>query len=680
MARPSYSRPSSTPAWRMCRNSGWHTRQETSSRKKLVLASSVPISPNGHAESIKEIGRNRQNLKHIVITSIFRGGQNWRGVSHPLNSVDEPRDRLVAVVGRKGAAAMTGPTRGQTMVDVFLGYLRREGARVVFGVPGGLLHPFFQAVERDEELQLVITKHEEGAAFMADGFARTARGLAVCAGTAGPGSTNLLTGVSVAYADGVPLLVVTGQAPSHALGKGAAQETAAEDIDIVSMFKPITKYSAMVISPETMPHHLRRALRRALSGRPGPVHLNIPVDFWNVPITDHQFAPGRYRPTTSAFDRKAVKKASKALMEARRPAILIGSGVAIAGAERIYQDLSELLAARVATTPRAKGVFPEDHPHSLGVLGFAGHQAARSVMLGDTVDVLLTVGASLNETATFNWNRALQPSECLIQIDIDADRVGRNYPVDIALVGDAKTVGVELMFALWRHLEQGAAPQSRWRHEPVGTQESTRYLNAELRVSDAVPLTPQRWRADLQQVLPADAIVFSDIGGHMLFNIQHLCIGREQRFMLNLGFGSMGHGTSAAVGAALAAPERPVVSIIGDACFTMNGMELLTAREYGVPVVWIVENNQMHGITWHGSRLVEKGAGMESVVYKRPVDIAAIAKAMGLAAWVVTKPGEIMEIFPEALTRGPSLIEVLVDPEIAPPIGDRANTIAGFKR
>ena len=575
---------------------------------------------------------------------------------------------------------MTGPTRGQAMVDVFLSYLRREGARVVFGVPGGLLHPFFQAVERDDELDLVIAKHEEGAAFMADGFARTTRGLAVCAGTAGPGSTNLLTGVAVAYADGVPMLVVTGQAPSQALGKGAAQETAAEDIDIVSMFKPITKYSAMVISPETMPHHLRRALRRALSGRPGPVHLNIPVDFWNVPITDHQFAAGRYRPATAAFDRKAVKKAAEALMMARRPAILIGSGVATAGAERIYQDLAELLAARVASTPRAKGVFPEDHPHSLGVLGFAGHQGARRIMLGDSVDVLLTVGASLNETTTFNWNRALQPAETLIQIDVDADRIGRNYPVDVPLVGDAKTVGVELMFALWRQIEQGDVPQSRWRYETNDCADEARYLNSALRQSDAVPLTPQRWRADLQKVLPADAIIFSDIGGHMLFNIQHLCIGRDQRFILNLGFGSMGHGTTAAIGAALAAPKRPIVSIIGDACFTMNGMELLTAREYEVPVVWIVENNQMHGITWHGSRLVEQGDGMESVVYKRPVDIAAIAKAMGLAAWVVTKPGELMDVFPEALTRGPSLIEIVVDPEHPPPIGDRAKTVAGFKR
>ena len=169
------------------------------------------------------------------------------------------------------------------MVDVFLRYLRAEGAKVVFGVPGGLLHPFFAAVESDPQLKLVVAKHECGAAFMADGYARTGRCLAVCAGTSGPGATNLLTGVAVAYSDGVPLLVVTGQAPSHALGKGAAQETPPEDIDIVAMFKPITKYSAMIPSPDRLSHHLRRALRLALIGRPGPVHLNVPVDFWDKP-------------------------------------------------------------------------------------------------------------------------------------------------------------------------------------------------------------------------------------------------------------------------------------------------------------------------------------------------------------------------------------------------------------
>jgi acetolactate synthase-1/2/3 large subunit len=565
-------------------------------------------------------------------------------------------------------------------LDVFLRYLVAEGATVVFGVPGGLLHPFFEGVEHHPDLRLVVTKHEEGAAFMADGYARTSRKLAVCAGTSGPGSTNLLTGVSCAFADGVPMLVLTGQVPSHAMGRGAAQETAATDMDIVAMFKPVTKYSAAVESPDRLAQHLRRALRLALTGRPGPVHLNVPVDFWGKPADEIWFDPKTYRPTTHLFDRTAVATAAEKLLRAKKPTLLIGSGVVTAGAEEHVRALAELLQARVATSPRAKGALAEDHPLSLGVLGFAGHAQAKKTLLGTDIDLLFTVGASLNETTTFNWNPCLRTGKTLMQLDIDADRIGRSYPVDVSLVGDAQTILVELVYHIHRLIREGARPASVWPSEPALARGHDRYDRPALRTSDAVPLTPQRWRADLEQALPDDAIVFSDIGGHMLFNIHELCIRERQKFVINLGFGSMGHGTCAPIGAALASPERPVVSIIGDGCFTMNGMEVLTAAEYRVPVVWIVENNQMHGITWHGSKLVSGGKPMESIRYKRPLEIAAIARAMGVAAWVVDRPGQMKDALSEALRSGaPALVEVRVDGSISPPLGDRAKTVAGFK-
>ncbi len=565
-------------------------------------------------------------------------------------------------------------------LDVFLQYLVAEGAHVVFGVPGGLLHPFFEGVEQHPALRLVVTKHEEGAAFMADGYARTTRKLAVCAGTAGPGATNLLTGVSCAFADGVPMLVLTGQVPSHAIGRGAAQETAATDMDIVGMFRPVTKYSAAVESPERLAQHLRRALRLALTGRPGPVHLNVPVDFWGKPADEIWFDPKTYRPTTHLFDRNAVAAAAEKLLRAKKPALLVGSGAVTSGAEEHVRTLAELLQARVATSPRAKGALPEDHPLSLGVLGFAGHAHAKKTLLGNDVDLLFTIGASLNETTTFNWNPQLRAGKSLIQLDIDADRIGRSYPVDVALVGDAQTILVELVYHIHRMIREGASPASTWPSEAPLPRGHERYDQPALRTSDAIPLTPQRWRADLQEVLPSDALVFSDIGGHMLFNIHELCMRENQKFVINLGFGSMGHGTCAPIGAALASPKRPVISIIGDGCFTMNGMELITAAEYGVPVVWIVENNQMHGITWHGSKLVSGGKPMESIRYKRPLEIAAIARAMGLPAWVVDRPGQMQDVLKEALRMGaPAVIEVRVDGSISPPLGDRAKTVAGFK-
>lgn len=570
-------------------------------------------------------------------------------------------------------------SQGTRVIDVFLSYLKAEGVEVVFGIPGGLLHPFFEVLEADPALRLVVTRHEEGAAFMADGYARVTRRLSVCAGTSGPGATNLLTGVACAFADGVPMLVVTGQAASHALGKGAAQETSREDMDIVAMFRPVTKYSAMVVSPESMTQHLRRALRQALNGRPGPVHLNVPVDIWDKPLVEAWFDPSTYRPDTRTFAREAVDRAARALLHARRPTILAGAGVAVSGAEEHLTVLAELLSARVATTPRGKGIFPEDHPLSLGVMGFAGHADARRTLLGSDTDVLLTVGTSLNETATLNWRPELARARTLIQLDIDAERIGRNYPVDIALVGDAQTVLVELVYHAHRLIREGAEPSSTWDREPPLVRGHDRFLDPEMRTSGAVPLTPQRWRVDMEEALPDDAIVFSDIGGHMLSNIHHLCIGARQKFVLNLGFGSMGHGTVAPIGAALALPGRPVVAIVGDACFTMNGMELLTAVEHDVRVVWIVENNNMHGITWHGSKLVGSRQPLDSVRYRRPLDVAGIARAMGLAAYVVAEPGEMQSALRAALAQpGPALIEVRVDGSICPPLGDRAKSIAGF--
>jgi acetolactate synthase-1/2/3 large subunit len=376
-----------------------------------------------------------------------------------------------------------------------------------------------------------------------------------------------------------------------------------------------------------------------------------------------------------------VDQAAAALLEARYPLLLVGSGASAAPARKELLKLVEELDALVVTTPRAKGVFPEDHPASLGVFGFAGHAQARQVALGSDVDLLLTVGASLNETTTLNWNPKLGAGRRLIQLDIDPERIGRNYPVDVALIGDAATVLLELRHHLRRRKENGQAPQAAWRLAARRWQNHERFDDPAARLSNAVPLTPQRWRVDLEAALPDNAVVYSDIGAHMLFNIHHLTIRGAQRFMLNLGFGSMGHGTVAPIGTALACgPEVPVVAIIGDACFAMSGMELLTAAEHGARVVWIVENNHMHGITWHGSKLVNGGRPMTSIVNRHPFSVAAVAAAMGLPSHTVTRPGELTEVLPGALRAGgPVVIEVLVDPAIAPPLGDRAKTVAGFK-
>jgi acetolactate synthase-1/2/3 large subunit len=273
----------------------------------------------------------------------------------------------------------------------------------------------------------------------------------------------------------------------------------------------------------------------------------------------------------------------------------------------------------------------------------------------------------------------LRPSGALIQLDIDADRIGRNYPVNIPLVGDAQAILVELAYHIHRRIRDGVPPSSRWKEGPSLERGHARYDSPSARTSEGVPLTPERWRVDLEEVLPEDAVIFSDIGGHMLFNMHHLCIRRGQRFFINLGFGSMGHGTVAPIGAALALPGRPVFALVGDGCFAMNGMELITAAEHDVPVIWIVESNNMHGITWHCSKLLSRGTPMRAAVYKRPLEVAALARAMGLHARVVDRPGQMQDAVRALLhLEAPGVIEVRVDPTVVPPLGERAKVLAGF--
>lgn len=605
--------------------------------------------------------------------------------SEDLTTAELRPSRIAARSVRREFAEQTNDVVGPkvdlrcSLVDAFVSHLEELSVDTIFGVPGGLLHPFFEAIERHSLLSLIVTKHEAGAAFMADGYARIKRTLAVCAATSGPGATNLLTGVGVAFSDGVPLLVLTGQAASKNLGRGAVQESGPQDVDIVKMFEPVTKYSAMVDHPARFTHHLRRALRLAISGRPGPVHLNVPVDFWSEWVDLEELELERHTPSNKVFDPRAVERAAAALSRASRPVILAGGGVRDGQAAQPLRRLAERLGALVVTTPRGKGVFPEEHPRWAGVCGYGGHNCATELMLGDEPDVLFAVGASLNETTTFGWHPELMPSETFIHLDIDPERIGRSYPVDIGLLGDAATILDELAERVAdtderRSLREGWAA----RHRGPSLRASSLQLN--LALSGNTGLTPEAWRAELEAVLPDDALIFSDVGGHMLFNIHHLRIKQDQDFILNLGFGSMGHGTVAPIGAALADPGRPVVSIIGDGCFAMNGMDLLVAVEHDIPVVWIVENNQMHGISWHISKMLS-GHPLESINPDKPVDIASIARSMGVQTHVVESLGQLQRPLYDALEqrRGPTLIDVRVDPTVAPPMEGRAKAIGGFR-
>ncbi|HEX7009694.1 MAG TPA: thiamine pyrophosphate-binding protein, partial [Phycisphaeraceae bacterium] len=262
-------------------------------------------------------------------------------------------------------------------VQLLVRYLEGEGVEYIFGIPGGPLMPLYEAIFDNGRIRPIITKHEEGAAFMADGYARVRGGLGVCCATTGPGATNALTGVACARLDSIPLMVLTAQVAISAFGKGAAQESSVQGLDVVELYRSATKASLMLLSAAKTAETVQSLLRKALTGRPGPVHLNLPADLAKRKATPWSGRPPKeYRTQPLCFDRQAVKAACNLLIHARRPAILAGHGVYLSRAWQELIRLAQRLGIPVATTPKGKGVFPEDHVLSLGVLGFAGSPQA----------------------------------------------------------------------------------------------------------------------------------------------------------------------------------------------------------------------------------------------------------------------------------------------------------------
>jgi acetolactate synthase I/II/III large subunit len=559
-------------------------------------------------------------------------------------------------------------------IALLLKYLEAEGVRTVFGIPGGPLMPLYEAMSELATIRPILTKHEQGASFMADAYARVSGTLGVCCATTGPGATNLLTGVTCAYADSIPLLVLTAQTSTGAFGKGAAQESSAHGVDVVEMFKPVTKMSAMLVSGEKMADTIRLALRAALTGRRGPVHLSLPSDLMKKLVPADLVPPKHYRAATAAVDREAVKKASQALLRAKKPAILAGHGVNLALAHPELKALAERLAIPVATSPKAKGAFPEDHLLSLGVFGFAGSPRSDAYLLSGEVDVLLVAGSSLGELVTHNWDKKLQP-QTLIQIDVDPREIGKNYATAVGIAGDAK--------ACLRELDAQLEADLRWK-EDVGElvsarQDALRAFKAahprcqapETLLSDAVPLKPQRVVHELRQWLPDDALLLVDIGNAMAWALHYFPVTSPDAFYLNLGMASMGHAVAGAVGAKLAAPDRPVVALCGDAAFAMNGMELHTAVEAELPVVWVVLNNQGHGMVHHGETALY-GGKVSTSLFRVPIDVAAVARGLGAQTLTVKKPEELARALKAALSSsGPFVLDVHVDMAERPPMGRR---------
>ena len=511
------------------------------------------------------------------------------------------------------AAPIFEPESMRRGADLLIQMLGDAGVDVVFGLPGGAISPVHDALI-DSKIRVVTTRHEAGAMFAAAGYAHATGKLGVVAVTSGPGALNAMTGLASAWCDGLPVLLLVGEVPRAAHGKGVLQDGSAFGLQIVEMARYVSKLAAEVPRPSALPHLARRAIATALSGRRGPVVLTLPVDVMTAQVGRPRTAGSI---TMGGFVEAAIlDEVTELILRAERPLILAGSGVRGNGAPARLRTVAERLRCPVATTPKAKGVFPEDHPLSLGVCGMGGHPSARAY-LETQPDVIIAIGTSLGDMATDGFSPLLQASRALIHVDIDARQLGKSYtPSHAVVASSAEFLGGVADLLGDRSVPHRRSPGGVRRHPLASSTKPQR-------------IAPHDAIAEIQAILPKDAIYTVDSGEHFIFATHYLEISEPDSFIVMTGLGSMGQSIGAAIGAKLAHPERPVVAICGDGCFAMNAFEVATAVAERLPIVVFVFNDERLG-------MVENGH--ENVYGRRPayptgaIDVCEIAHGLGATA------------------------------------------------
>jgi acetolactate synthase-1/2/3 large subunit len=547
--------------------------------------------------------------------------------------------------------------------EILVRYLENEGVEYVFGLPGGHLLTFYDAL-RQSSITSILAKHEGGAAYMAAGHALAGRRLGVCCGTVGPGATNLVSGVAAAYMGSLPMLVLTAQVGTSSIGRGALQEAAGEGrtFSQTRLLSSVTKYSTMVTHASKVPEAVRRALRIAMSGRPGPVHLDLPADTQRGEAEDEIISPERYRPELVVRPMDLdLDRAAQLLFASEKPGMLIGAGGRKGNAPAQLRRLAERLACPVATTLLGKGALPEDHPLALGCIGLYGTRAANSYMRSG-LDVLLVVGSSLHEFSTHVWDPALRPSKALIHVDLDPTEIGKNYPVDVGLLGDAGVI----LEALAERAERANIVERRPAEDFPALKARTEYFAEPAMTSTDMPLKPQRVMAELQEALPEDALVFTDIGNTVTWVERCLLARRPDMTMSLSGLAAMGSGVAAVIGGKLAAPDRPTLVVCGDGDFQMHGMEVMTAVSHNIPVVWLILQNDTLAMVRDIQTMTYKSRYVASQ-FAAP-DFMKLADAFGALGLRAERPGDVAGMVRTALEANrPAMVSVPIDPNEMPP-------------
>jgi acetolactate synthase-1/2/3 large subunit len=566
-----------------------------------------------------------------------------------------------------------------TLSDLIVSYLEQFGIEYVFSVPGGPIGPLYDALVRSEKRggpRSVLTRHENGSAFMADGYARETGRVGVCCATTGPGATNLITGVASAYSDCIPLLVITAQTPMPTFSLGAFQESSADVTDIVGMFEHCTRYNTLVSHPDQLEAKLAAALTTALQTPKGPAHLSIPIDILQSPAKGQMEFPNLQHlltEPTSAIDPASLEKLSQKLHDVLsqnlQVVLLIGHGCG--GATDDIMEFAELIGAPMVTTPRGKPWVDPYHPLCHGVFGFSGHTSARKALAEESVGLILAVGTNLNAWSTAGWDTVLLNNKMVHIHDSAADFV-RSPMAHLHVHGTINTIFKELISRL-----ENAGHKSKLSLKRKNTEEETPYIPRQIEVispdscqleTSSHVIKPQLVIREIIQRFPLRTRFLVDNSNSVPWSIHYFFHRRPESYHLSIGFASMGWAIGASVGMALGAPDTPVVCFTGDGCFLMSGQEITVAVQEKLPVIFVVLNDQAYGMIKHSHRL----AGTEPVDLSiPPVDFCMMAKAVGANAHTIRHPEDFEQLnFQELYRRnGPTLLDVLIDPDEIPPLG-----------
>lgn len=543
---------------------------------------------------------------------------------------------------------------GEAIVEA----LRAEQVSHIFGVVGSAYLDILDAMYGREDIRFVGCRHEQGAGFMALGFARATGLPSVCMVQNGPGVTNLVTSTAAALVGHTPMVVLGGAPMIGQTYRGSIQE-----LDQMSIFRPVCKEVLQINSPERGPEMLRDAFRLAASGKMGPVYVDMPRDLLGVRDLEVDLpSPSTYRPVQRPRgDPERVEEAAALLRNAESPMIIAGGGVVWSRASQQVIDLAEALGAPIVTSYERNDAVDNRHRLYIGALGRAGAPEASEAVKG--ADVLLALGTRLSHFTTFYDHRFIPETARIIQVEIDQREIGRNYPVSVGILGDARTVAADLVGRL-----DGAVPdatrEARAARVEALRERRLRRLNDEVAL-DGLPMKPQRVYAELRRVLPRETAVVFDAGGSPSYGYDRLEFSGPRTLFGTLDLACLGGALPQAIGVKIARPDQPVVSISGDGGFFFNAQELETAVRWRVPVVNIVMNNDSWGSekayqkVLYGERYVE--AEITNPRYDR------FAELCGARGFYVERSDEIGTAVQEALaTDGPSVIEIPVDPEELP--------------